>query len=232
MTAGLARPEVTLETLALQTGALVIRVDVDTSRRREPLRSALSASFAALSARQENLLRGRVLLDCIPCLQGRMCVVGQPEAELVAEGGVGRFSALATGDHLRCLDSVRLCVADEAARGPAAEREAVHRGGTQGMGGGVDRVVAAVGRESRQSWAEVAEAGGGRDRERPVERVRERDPVELAPAVVVLARRAAERGGEGRARGEVQRVLDALEEQDVTRGLRGRDAGDGEEVEA
>jgi hypothetical protein len=62
--------------------------------------------------------------------------------------------------------------------------------------------------------------------------VREGDPVQLAPAVVVLVGRPAEGRGEGRTCGQGERVLDAREDEEVARGLGGGDAWDGEEVEA
>ena len=100
------------------------------------------------------------------------------------------------------------------------------------MLGEVDRVVAAVGREARQVGGEVGEAGAGRNRERGAEGVREGDAVQLAPAVVVLVGRAGEGGRERGARCQLERVLEAGQDDEVAFGLgRELEVGDVEEAQ-
>jgi hypothetical protein len=103
----------------------------------------------ALRGRKKHLRGGGVLGDGAPALEGRVRLVCQPEAELVAEGGIGGLAAFAAGDHLLRLDPVRRRRADEAAGGAAAEHEIVQRGGAWVVRGRVDGVVAAVSRNSR-----------------------------------------------------------------------------------
>ena len=59
------------------------------------------------------------------------------------------------------------------------------------------------------------EAAGRRDVEGAAQGVGEDDPVELAPAVVVLVRRAAESVAKGRPRQEIQGVAQTLQDDDV-----------------
>jgi hypothetical protein len=72
----------------------------------------------------------------------RVCFVGEPEAELVAERRLGRVAAFAAGDDLRRAYPVRRGFADETPRRPVGVGEPVRRVDARLVLGGIDGVIA------------------------------------------------------------------------------------------